>query len=168
MSIRVHSWFPPMRRYEIIGTTADAGVVAYGKSLEALFANAAAGMFALIFGAEPRSLLSDRTETFRISAIDPEALLVAFLSELLWRFDTHLLVPTGYDLSIQAGAATGRPKPDASDEQLDQVTLEAKIGFVALSGMDLSPTTDVKAVTMHNLAIKTDRGVLSAKVIFDI
>jgi len=157
-----------MKRYEIIGTTADAGVVAYGKTLESLFKNAASGMFALIFGAEPRSLLPDRTEAFTLCAIDPEALLVAFLSELLWRFDTHLLVPTTCNLNIHGAAATTPSKPGASDREPDQVTLEAKIGFVALSGMDLSPITDVKAVTMHNLAIRSEKGVLSAKVIFDI
>ena len=157
-----------MNRYEIIGTTADAGVIAYGKTLEQLFKNAAAGMFALIFGGEPRSLLPDKTEAFTLSAIDPEALLVAFLSELLWHFDTNLLVPTAYDLNIHAATASIPPEPASIHHQPDQSSLKAKIGFVALSGMDLSPITDVKAVTMHNLAIKTDRGVLSAKIIFDI
>ena len=157
-----------MKRFEIIGTTADAGVIAYGESLEELFKNAAAGMFTLIFGAEPRSLLPDRTETFTLHAIDHESLLVAFLSELLWHFDTNLLVPTAYKLNINHSAAVNPPKPGAIDREPDQVTLEAKIGFVALSDMDPSPVTDVKAVTMHNLAIKTDKGVLSAKVIFDI
>jgi len=166
--IRVHSWFPPMKRYEIIGTTADAGVIAYGENLEALFANAAAGMFALIFGGEPQSLLPDMTETFTLSAIDPEALLVAFLSELLWHFDTNLLVPTAYDLSIHAAAASNRPEPGAINQGPGQMTLKARMTFVALSGTDLSPVTDVKAVTMHNLAIKTSNGVLSVKVIFDI
>jgi len=157
-----------MKRYEIIGTTADAGVIAYGKTLEALFANAASGMFALIFGAEPRSLLQEKTEAFTLSAIDPESLLVAFLSELLWYFDTHLIVPTAFKLSINRSTAVNGPKRGASDQRPDQMTLEAKIGFAALSETGLSPTTDVKAVTMHDLAIKRGKGTLSAKVIFDI
>ncbi|MBN2208429.1 MAG: archease [Candidatus Coatesbacteria bacterium] len=157
-----------MKRYEIIGTTADAGVIAYGERLESLFENAAAGMFALVFGAEPRSLMADTTETFTISAVDLEALLVNFLSELLWRFDTNLLVPTSYRLEIGGASAHASSKPCTGSQGADQVTLEAKMGFAALSGTGLAPVTDLKAITMHNLAIRTGKDVLSARIIFDV
>ena len=158
-----------MKRYEIIGTTADAGVIAYGERLESLFENAARGMFALIFSAEPRSLMADTADTFTLSALDLEALLVNFLSELLWRFDTHLLVPTSYRLEI--GGANNAPipsKPPTGCQGAAQATLKAKIGFLALSGTGPSPVTDLKAITMHNLAIKSGKDGLSARIIFDV
>jgi len=157
-----------MKRYEIIGTTADAGVIAYGERLESLFENAATGMFALIFSAEPRSLMADTAETFTISAIDLEALLVNFLSELLWRFDTNLLVPTSYRLEIGGGNTPAPSKPSTGCQGAAQATLKAEVGFAALSGTGLSPVTDLKAVTMHNLAIKSGKNVLSARIIFDV
>ena len=129
--------------------------------MESLFENAAAGMFNLIFSAEPKSLLIDQTETISLSEIDAEMLLVSWLSELLWHFDTNLMVPTTYDLNIEEASC--------SDGQgLGEASLEAKVGFVRLSDLDLSPTTDVKAVTMHNLAIKRERGMLSVRVLLDV
>lgn len=133
-----------------------------------MFSNAAAGMFALVFGAEPKSLLPDRQEVIELSSVDAESLLVAFLSELLWYFDTHLLVPTKYGLSIEKTAAEDSPEEENRNQEPDEIMLKGEVSFVNLPGTGLSPLTDLKAVTMHNLQIKREKSGLSARVIFDI
>jgi len=157
-----------VKRFEIIGTTADAGFVAYGESLEALFTHAAEGMFAIIFGQEPQLPCPDKTDTFALSAVDIESLLVDFLSELLWRFDTDLLVPSAIKLSIRVPERlTREPAPGGGSER-GRPTLEARVGFAGCKRLAQKPVTDVKAVTMHNLAIVRESGVFSVKVILDI
>ena len=157
-----------MKRFEVIGTTADAGFVAYGESLEALFTHAAAGMFTIIFGEEPRPLVSDKTDAFAFSAVDIESLLVDFLSELLWRFDTDLLVPSVMKLSIHVLEGLTREQAPGGGSERDRPTLEARVGFANLQRLALRPVTDVKAVTMHDLAIMGESGLFNVKVILDV
>ncbi len=157
-----------MKRFEIIGTTADAGFVAYGESLEALFTHAAEGMFAIIFGQEPQLPCPDKTDTFALSAIDIESLLVDFLSELLWRFDTDLLVPAAIRLSIRLPERLREDGVEYSGLEHDRPMLEARVGFARCKLLAQKPVTDVKAVTMHNLAIVRESGVFNVKVILDI
>ncbi|RLC48169.1 MAG: hypothetical protein DRH70_01660 [Candidatus Coatesbacteria bacterium] len=157
-----------MKRFEIIGTTADAGFVAYGESLEALFTHAAAAMFAIIFGQELQVPDPDIADTFTLSAVDIESLLVDFLSELLWRFDTDLLVPATMNLSIRTPGGPPREPGGGGGPERARPMLEARAGFAPLERLAQRPVTDVKAVTMHNLAIVRDGGVFSVKVILDI
>lgn len=157
-----------MKRFEIVGTTADAAIIAYGKGLEGLFESAAWGMFSLIFGAKPRSLLAEETKTFTLTAIDAESLLVSWLSELLWHFDARSIVATSYDLVVRGAIGTDPLASVGQGQELSRASLEARVGFVRLSECGLLPTTDVKAVTMHGLAITSEGGMLRAKVIFDI
>lgn len=79
-----------MRRYRLLEHTADAGLFAYGRDLREAFANAAYGMFAII--ADRRGVRARVKKDIALTAPDREALLVAWLNELLYLVDAEMLI----------------------------------------------------------------------------
>jgi len=80
--------------FEFIDHTADVGVVAYGANLGQAFSNAARALFSLV------TELGDVAEVLyrdvELAAPDEESLLVAWLNELIYIFDTeNILFPLG-------------------------------------------------------------------------
>lgn len=98
-----------MKRYEFIDHTADVAVKAYGDSLEEAFASAAEAMFDVITGSA--AIEAARKIEFGVESIDPEGLLVMFLSQLIVIHEVEGLVLTDFAVSF-AGEhklqATGR------------------------------------------------------------
>jgi len=74
--------------FEILEHTADIGIVARGKNLAEVFAQAAKGMFSLI---TDLNTVEERVERrVKVEAPDIESLLVAWLNELVYLFDTKI------------------------------------------------------------------------------
>src|SRR3972149_4298240 len=73
--------------FEILEHTADVGIVAHGASLEEIFANAAAGMFALM--ADPDGVRPLEERRIDVEGRDREGLLVRWLTELLYYVDAE-------------------------------------------------------------------------------
>ncbi|HLQ63200.1 MAG TPA: archease [bacterium] len=137
-----------MQPFEVIEHTADVGIIAYGRSLEELFANAAVGMMSFLIDLASVRLAQQRTVT--ADADDREGLLIAWLSELLVLLNADGFVP---------GRFTVR--------ELTDTHLRADV-----TGEPVDPTRhhfhlDVKAATYHTLEIKQD-GLWQARVIFDV
>jgi SHS2 domain-containing protein len=133
--------------YEILEHTADIGVRARGRSLEELFENAAWGM-AEVLGARAQDERG-RAITVHVEGADREALLVAWLDEVMFRLE-H----SGGRLSNLHVRAVREGVVDA-----DVILVE-----------DGSPPdgTELKAATYHQLAIRqTDEGY-EATVYFDV
>ena len=76
-----------MKRFELIDISGDAGIRAFGKSLEDLFLNAAAGMYSLI--ADPGSVSPQKSIEIESKGSSLEGLLVSWLNELIFHFDTY-------------------------------------------------------------------------------
>ena len=136
----------PLVRYEEIEHTADVGIRAYGRTLDALFANAAEGMFSLIVdlkGVQPVGEVR-----VRLNADDVPGLLVRWLSELLYLHEAQSLVFREFDVRVKDTTLDGV----ARGETIDKGHHELKLV--------------VKAVTYHNLTVDPAKGV--AQVIFDI
>ncbi len=136
------------RPFEVIEHTADVGIIAYGRSLEELFANAAAGMMSFLIDLASVRRVQQRTVT--ADADDREGLLIAWLNELLVLLNADGFVP---------GRFTVR---DLTDTNLR----------VEVAGEPVDPTRhhfhlDVKAATYHRLEIKQD-ALWQARVIFDV
>jgi SHS2 domain-containing protein len=133
-------------RYEELDHTADVGIRAYGASLEELYASAAAGMFSLI--ADLRKVRAVGEVEVRASADDPEALMVRWLSELLFLHDTQRLLLKDFDVHLNGLSL----RAHARGEAIDKARHELKL--------------NIKAVTYHRLRIDAKAGF--AEVIFDI
>lgn len=124
--------------------TADWALRVWAPDLDRLFAQAAAGMYWLMgttFSSGPRT---DRD--IHLEAIDAEALLVAFLSELLFIGESEGL---GFDRIVPVVKAT-------------ELTATA-------SGVPIAAQKkEIKAVTYHNLAIQHSEAGYQVTIVFDV
>jgi len=134
--------------FEILDHTADVGIIAYGADLKQAFANAAKGLFSLI------TELDDVEEVLyrdiELTASDEESLLVGWLNELVYRFDTEGVLFKRFDI-IQLGDT--RLKARSYGEKVDSSKHKLKTG--------------VKAATYHMLKVDKNNGY-RVQVIFDI
>ncbi len=137
-----------MKRFEEIPHTADWSFRAFGKDVTELFENAAFAMFALQGGLK---CVSDRaTETARAveaSGIDYEALLVNWLSELLYLQESHHEIYHRFRI-----------------DELSPSKLRAQVFGTPYRKLDKL----VKAVTYHNLEIKQMPNGWEAIVVVDV
>ena len=79
-----------MAGYTLLDHTADMGIAATGEDIAAAFANAAQGMFAWMVDLDT---VEEREEhSVEATGRDVEALLVEFLNELLFLFETRGLL----------------------------------------------------------------------------
>ena len=134
------------RRYEQIAHTADVGIAAFGKSMDELFENAAAGMFSLI--TDLRRVRTIGQYEVRMKADTPEDLMVAWLSELLFLHETQRLLFKSFEVKVKRNSLT------------------AKIGGEVIDRGRHHLHMVVKAVTYHMIEVDPNKGV--ARMIFDI
>ncbi len=76
-----------MKTFEVVDISGDAGLRAYGQTLQELFVNAAMGMYSLI--TDPEAIREERDITVDIESLSLEGLLVAWLNELIFHFDAY-------------------------------------------------------------------------------
>jgi SHS2 domain-containing protein len=138
-----------MKRYEQFPHTADIGVRVFGKDLKELFENAAFAMFDII--ADLEGMTGETTETFKVEAVDPEGLLVAWLDELLYIFYTKQLI--FYKFNI---------------EQLEEGSLRASVVGRPIAANRNRLKTEIKAATYSDLKIKKLAEGYSVEIIFDV
>ncbi len=144
-----------MKKYQIIETTADIGIAAEGRDLPEVFSRAAAGMMSLITDSdrvEPRE-----ARTVRAQARDLEGLLVAWLNELLYLFETEdFVVKDCVVIAVADGHGGG------------DLGLEAQVRGERVDRARHVLKTAIKAVTYHRLALTQVKGAWQARVIFDV
>jgi SHS2 domain-containing protein len=83
--------------FEIIDHTADIGLRAFGSDLPEAFVNAARGMFSLITDLD--SVREVICKEILVKAPDQEVLLVEWLNELLYYFDTEQILFKRFDIT---------------------------------------------------------------------
>jgi SHS2 domain-containing protein len=135
--------------YRLVSHTADLGMEVWAKDLPDLFSQAGWSFFDIMIEARGIELRQERP--VRVEAPDQEALLVAWLGELLFIFETEHLVFGRF--LIQA---------------LTSRTLSAVGWGESLDPQKHQIKTAVKAVTYHQLRIWQAKGLWRAQVIFDL
>ena len=138
------------RSFRFIDHTADVGVVAYGASVNQVFGNAARALFSLIN--EPALVAETLSRDIELEAPDEESLLIEWLNELIYLFDTENILFKRFEVSVLDGK---KLKARACGEKVDTSRHKLKTG--------------VKAATYHMLSVTgdSDKGY-RAQVIFDI
>jgi len=136
-----------MSPYREVEHTADWALLVWAPTREALFVEAAQGMYAMLGARLTDQTTRPAAHVIELSAQDYESLLVAWLQELLYstesegsvfrEFHIQALTPT-YLRAEAAGAASG---------QVDQV---------------------IKAVTYHNLNIRQSPQGFEVTIVFDV
>jgi SHS2 domain-containing protein len=134
--------------FEILDHTADVGIIAYGADLKQAFANAARALFSLI--TELDDVEEVLHQDIKLNSSDVESLLVAWLNELVYRFDTEGILFKRFEII-----------------QLDDVHLKARSYGEKVDSSKHSLKTGVKGATYHMLKIERTTGY-RLQVLFDI
>ena len=137
------------KKYEFIEHTADLGLKAYGASVEELFVNAAEGLFDALVS--PKSVEEREERVIEVEAEALDELMVSWLAELLYVYDTEKFVFKRFDVKRLKG---NQVEAIARGEVLDPARHEIKTG--------------IKAVTYHQLYVEESEGSWETQVIFDI
>src|SRR5947209_983908 len=135
--------------FEIIEHPADVGFLAYGSTLEELFANAALAMMSL--ACELESIQQRLSRAIEVNAADLESLLFAWLAEILGTADGEQLVFCKAELKqLSSNRAAGI----VYGEKFDKTRHRAG--------------TYVKAVTLHQLRVEKTAEGWRAQVYLDV
>jgi SHS2 domain-containing protein len=130
--------------FQEIEHTADWELEAWGPDLASMLEQAARGMAALA-GARcepaPRS-----NREIELDALDPESLVVSFLSEILYYWEEEGLGFDKFRLS------------------LDGMHLNALLEGAPIRTID----KEIKAVTWHKLNVQFQEGQVKVRVVFDV
>jgi SHS2 domain-containing protein len=138
-----------MNGFEFSAHAGDARVEVRAESLESLFVTAAQALLHLI--TEPATIERRRQRSIALEAEDPAELLVRWLNELLFLFETEGLLLRDFSLRIEPGfrlRATGHGEPFAADRH----------PILAV----------VKAATYHLLSLTEGSDGFRATVVFDL
>ena len=136
-----------MKEYEILEHTADAGVRARGQTREAVFENAAQGLYALALQHKPQEGVEKLS--FHFQAENLESLLVRFLEELVYLLYTRNLAGARFAIKLHS-----------------DTHLETDIEFQRILPQDL--TKEIKSPTFHQLKFEQQDGTWLAEVYFDL
>ena len=132
--------------------TADVGIEVRAATLEALFADAAAGFCDVV--TEAAGIGAGEERAFAVEAPGLDLLLVSWLEELLFRFETTgVLYPRGA-ASVEGMGDSWSLRATMRGERFDAARHPLKV--------------QVKAVTYHGLEVARDEQGWRARVIFDI
>ncbi|HLF70778.1 MAG TPA: archease [Dehalococcoidia bacterium] len=137
-----------MGSFEVFEHTADAGVIAEGRTLPEVFVEAAKGMYSLMVSLP--TVRPDLRREVDAEGNDLEHLLTNWLLELLMLTETEGLVFSEFHVSIADGKLHGV----AGGESLDEARHD--------------PQAVVKGVTRHLLSVEPADGGYRARVIFDL
>ena len=129
--------------------TADLGAFFYGADLKEIFANAGEALFALMIDKPPRR--GGEEMAVSVQGTDLEDLLVRWLSELLFLFQTQARVVTR-----------------ARVKKITEKSLSATVKFVPFDPDRHGVRDEIKAATYHQIEIKPTPTGWRAKVIFDL
>ncbi|HEV8241732.1 MAG TPA: archease [Thermoanaerobaculia bacterium] len=138
--------------WSVVEHTADVGIEVQAATLEALFVDAAAGFCDVI--TEVARIGGDQEHTFEVEGAALDLLLVTWLEELLFRFETSgVLYPRG-DASVEGKGDSWSLRARMRGERFDAERHPLKV--------------QVKAITYHELEVARDEQGWRARVIFDI
>ena len=134
--------------------TADVGIEVEAPSLETLYAEAAIALCDTLTHREAVRTSIERE--IAVEATDGELLLVDFLNEVLFLFDTEALVFSSAEVRL------------LRDSEPSAVGLRATLGGERYDGERHPLRSLVKAVTYHGLRVWRDGERWRARVLFDL
>jgi SHS2 domain-containing protein len=135
--------------FEFIDHTADIGILAYGADMKQVFAHTARGLFSII--TELDNVTATEKYDIQVTAPDREALLINWLNELIYLFETREMLFSRFEITAITDTEL---KAKAFGEKINLTKHELK--------------TQVKATTYHMLKIEQNNDGYRAQVIFDV
>jgi len=135
--------------YRIIAHTADVGISAWGADLGAALAAAGRALFSLTV--DLRTVRRRQERDIEVSAADREGLVIAWLSELIYLFDTEHLLLRHFEIN-----------------EITDIRLSTRAYGEKVNPARHHLKTAVKAATYHQLRVAGDDNGCRVRVILDI
>ncbi len=135
--------------YEVFEHTADIGLNAYGRTLLELFIHAAQGMESLMVA--PEQVQAQVSREIVVEGHDNISLLIAWLNELIFLFDTEYLLFCQFQIAA-----------------LTETQLQARAFGEPYDAQRHDLSSAIKAVTWHEAAVELADDGYTARIIFDI
>jgi len=140
-----------MKKFEFLeDATADVSFLAYGKTLDELFTNAALAMFEVMI--DTSTVKPETQREITVSSPDLEGLMFSWLNELLFFVDAENMAFSEFSVRVEKNREYVL-KAVCKGEKIDPEKHELR--------------TVVKSATYHGMEI-TQNGLWKAKVIVDI
>jgi len=138
--------------FEVLDHTADIGIIAYGRSMEELFSNAALALFSLVTDLET---VEEKAEvSLEAKSQDIDGLLIEWLNELIYFFEVNHMLFKRFDIESLICNAANELKATCHGEKFDPLRHNI--------------TREIKAATYHMLKLERNRDGYQVRVIFDI
>ncbi|MFC1559685.1 archease [Candidatus Margulisiibacteriota bacterium] len=138
-----------MKRYGIIDHPSDIGITAEGKTMKEAFANAAFGMFNIMYNLS--SVKKKERVSVKVKGEDPEFLLVNWLNELLYLNDARNIVFSEFKI-----------------REINDKMLKAEAYGEKFNTAKHTVKTGIKAATYNQLEVSQNKKVCKIRVIFDV
>ena len=138
--------------YRVVDHTADLGIEIQAESVNRLFSEAALAFADCI--TEVGKIRDRRQRSLRVVSESLELLLVDWLSELLFVFESDGELFSGVEAEVSETDRGWQVVASAGGEEFDEVRHPLKI--------------PIKAVTYHGLAVTRDNDQWYGRIIFDI
>lgn len=138
-----------MEQFTVLDISGDVGLTAFGDNLQKAFVNVATGMYSLMTGLD--AVAATKKIEVSVENESPDGLLVSWLNELIFHFDTYGFI--GKEIDITEFSET-RISATISGEEFDPERHEGKLL--------------IKAATYHQLRIEKKDERWEISVIFDI
>ena len=141
--------------FEFLDHTADTAVRLKSADPKELFRDATRALLAIFVASGEGSPVVPRASLpIRVEAEDGETLLVDYLNELVFLFDTKQFLALDLEASVVELEAPSRVEGTLKGETFDPARHVVK--------------TEVKAATFHGMEIKKTKEGLEADVVFDL
>lgn len=136
--------------FEFFDHTADVGIEAWGEDLPALLGAAGRGLFELM--TSTAHLARTHGVSVEVEGHDKEDLLVCWLGELLFLFETRHFIPLGYEVQVaeESHRLSARLEGDLFDPKRHE------------------PRREVKAITYHGVRVWNDGKLWRGRVVVDL
>jgi SHS2 domain-containing protein len=138
-----------MEQFTVLDISGDVGLTAFGDNLQEAFVNIAIGMYTLMTGLD--AVAATKMIEVSVENQSPDGLLVSWLNELIFQFDTYGFI--GKKIDITEFSET-RISASIAGEEFDPERHEGKLL--------------IKAATYHQLSIAKEDERWKISVIFDI
>lgn len=135
--------------FEIVPHTADIGIRVHAADLDTLFAEAGQALFSIIAGDLEDIQLQVQHEV-RVAKDVPEYMLIDWLNELLYLFESQQLLLRRFDVAIGQHGVRATVAGEPLDESRHRLEHE------------------VKAITYHALKVQPTENGWTVEVIVDI
>ncbi len=150
-----------MDKFAVFDISGDVGITAFGKSMEEIFIHAATGIYSLITSID--TIRELRSIDISVEGDSLEGLLVSWLNELIFHFDTYGFI--GKKIVITE-IHPALPSHRAADGEVCRLR-------AVVTGEEFDPERHegkllIKAATYHRLKIEKKEDIWEVTVIFDI